>query len=140
MSFERPVLFVLVGVSAFIFCMILWKWIGVPIRKWLLSFLTARYLRLVGGPPPSLLAGFSAVSDQEAEAKLWIENSGGSRLLQSFFMNSGQTFTFNFPDGVLVPHDAHLYLRVPDGVRVMLNPVWRGAPGRFVIVESGNER
>ena len=133
MSFERLVLLVLVGALAFIFCVILWKWIGVPIRKWLWSFLTARYLRLVEGPPPSLLAGFSAVSDQEAEVKLWIENSGGSRLLQSFFMNSGQTFTINFQDGILVPRDACLFLRVPDGVRVLINPLWRGAPGRLLI-------
>ncbi len=134
MIFESPILFVLVGVWAFILCAILWKWIGVPIRKWLWSFLTARYLRLVGRSTPSLLAGFSAVSDQNTEAKLWIENSGGSRLLQSFLMESGHPFIVNFQDGVLVPHDAHLYLWVPDGVRVVINPVWRGAPGRFVIV------
>ncbi len=136
MSFERLALLVSVGALAFIFCVILWNWIGIPIRKWLWSFLTARYLRLVGGPPPSLLAGFSAVSNQNAEAKLWIENSGGSRLLESFFMNLGQTSTFHFQDGVLVPHNAHLYLSVPDGVRVLVNPVWRGAPGRFLIVGS----
>ena len=46
MTFERLTLFVLVGVSAFILSMILWKEIGVPVRKWLWSFLTARYPRL----------------------------------------------------------------------------------------------
>ena len=83
-----------------------------------------------------MLAGFSVISDQNAEAKLWIESSGGSRLLQSFFMDPSQTFNFYFPDNILVPQDAHLCLRVPEGVRVLLNPVWHGARGRFLVAEA----